>query len=177
MVNDIFFTFFSMELSKLKLNVGALNVNSFNVSTIGIRNSKTFLKVEGATQLKLDIIFLVDCRLKDKQHEVGRMFGLNRNASYKLYVNSNKESRGVAIAIKQNIVHEILETYCTIDQNILLLKARVRGVDVALGAVYGPNANDPECFNNLRRAIETWNIPYIVGGGFQYRAGQRGWRA
>ena len=71
-----------------------------NVSTMNCRNSKTYLKIEGVTSFKHDIIFLCDLRLKDKESEIKKMFGLNRNACYKLYANSSKESRGVAIAIK-----------------------------------------------------------------------------
>jgi len=39
-------------INKLKLEVGAINVNSFNVSTLGNRNSKTELKIEGITSRK-----------------------------------------------------------------------------------------------------------------------------
>jgi len=65
------------------LTVACHNINSFNVSTIGNRNSKSFLKVEGLTQLKADIILVSDCRLKDREGDVSRMLGLNRNCSYK----------------------------------------------------------------------------------------------
>ena len=110
------------------LNIGCINVNSFNISTFHTRNSKTFVKVEGVTQFKHDVLFLIDCRLNDKAMEVKRLFGLNRNASYKLYENSASISRGVAIAIKRNIPHEILEIFCSLDENVLLCKTRIKGV-------------------------------------------------
>jgi len=37
-------------IKDLRLEVGCINVNSFNVSTIGCRNSKTALKVEGVVE-------------------------------------------------------------------------------------------------------------------------------
>ena len=35
------------------------------------------------------------------------MFNLSRNGKYKIYYNSDKESRGVAIAIKASIFHVV----------------------------------------------------------------------
>jgi len=146
--------------------VACHNVNSFNVSTIGNRNSKSFLKIEGITKLKADVILLTDCRLKDKEGEVGRMLGLNRNCSYKFYSNSNRESRGVGIAIKRNIMHEILETFKSEDQNILILKLKLRGEQLVLGVVYGPNESNPEFFIRLKAKINDYGLPYILGGDF-----------
>jgi len=137
-----------------------------NVSTIGTRNSKSFIKVEGVTSFKHDILFLCDVRLKDKELEIKRLFGLNKNDSYKLYTNSSNESRGVAIAIKRKIAHEILEIFRSIDQNILLLKLKIKGVMCTVGSVYGPNENNPLFFENLRASIINWNLPYIIGGDF-----------
>jgi len=141
-------------------------VNSFNVSTLGTRNSKSYLKIEGITFPKHDIIFLCDCRLKEKTNEIKKLFGLNRNSSYKLYTNSDRESRGVAIAIKRNIGHEILDTYSSVDQNVLLCKIKIKNCTLTIGSVYGPNENNPVFFQNLRRQISEWGLPYIVGGDF-----------
>jgi len=151
---------------KISLELGCLNVNSMNVSTLGTRNSKSFLKIEGITQLKHDVLFLCDIRLKGKENDIGRMLGLNRNASYKLYANSDRDSRGVAVAIKRKIVHEIIEIYRSQDQNIILLKTKIKGEVIVLGAVYGPNENNPGFFTNLRETLQTWNLPYIIGGDF-----------
>ena len=111
---------------RLNLSFGVLNVNSFNVSTIGARNAKSYLKIEGATKGKHDVLFIVDCRIKDKCSEISRMMGLNRNASYKTYINSDMDSRGVLIAIKRSIVHEVLDSYYSVDQNVLLLKVKIK---------------------------------------------------
>ena len=152
--------------AKLSLSIGCINVNSMNVSTMGCRNSKTYLKVEGVTSFKHDIIFLCDLRLKDKESEIKKMFGLNRNACYKLYANSSKESRGVAIAIKRSIPQEVIDTYSTLDNNILLLKIRVNGVLCALGSVYGPNENNVNFFVNLKNKLRNWGLPFVIGGDF-----------
>ena len=73
------------------------------MSTISSRNSKTYAKVEGVTHAKRDIIFMSDCRMNNKVDDLKRMFGFNQNASYKVYHNSDRDSRGVAIAIKRHV--------------------------------------------------------------------------
>ena len=95
-------------LKRIEISFGVINVNSFNVSTLGARNSKVYLKIEGITKGKKDVIFITDCRLGTKQNEIERLMGLNKNTSYKLYHNSSKDSRGVAIAIKRSIAHEVI---------------------------------------------------------------------
>jgi len=51
----------TIELADLSLTyVGCINVNSMNASTIGTRNSKTYLKVEGVMSFNHDVIFLSD---------------------------------------------------------------------------------------------------------------------
>ena len=151
---------------KLNLDVGSINVNSMNVSTIGGKNSKTYLKVEGVTSFKHDVIFLCDLRLKDKGNEIKRMFGLNRNACYKFYANSEHESRGVGIAIKSRIPHEVVETFKSADENCLLLKIKINGVLCALGSIYGPNENNENFYLGIKRLLQAWNLPFIVGGDF-----------
>ena len=53
---------------KLNLTISTLNVNSLNVSTLGGKVSKTFVKIEGATgkKAKADILFLCDCRKRER---------------------------------------------------------------------------------------------------------------
>ena len=154
------------DLKSLKLEVGSINVNSFNVSTLGTRNSKTALKIEGVTSKKQDVLLICDCRIGNNEREISKMLGLNRNCSYKAYYNSNMDHRGVLIAIKRNIVHEVLDRFVTIDQNVLLLKVKIKGVCVVLGSIYGPNEQKPEFFRNIRSKLEEWGLPFIIGGDF-----------
>jgi hypothetical protein len=79
--------------ANFNLTFTALNVNSMNVSTLGSRNAKTYVKIEGLTSKKADVIFITDVRAKDKGEELKKMMGLTRNGSYKLYLNSTRESR------------------------------------------------------------------------------------
>ena len=83
-----------MNNGELNRNISTVNVNSFNVFTMGGKVSKTFVKIEGVTGKKADILFLCDCRMGRKAKEVEKMFNLSRNGKYKMYINSNTESRG-----------------------------------------------------------------------------------
>jgi exonuclease III len=89
-----------MSIKNINLSVSAINCNSLNVSTLGTRNSKTYLKIEAVTSKRADVILMSDIRIKDKGENIKKLMGLTRNGSYKMYFNSNKESRGVAIAVK-----------------------------------------------------------------------------
>jgi len=45
------------EFKNFNLRVSSINVNTMNVSTIGTRNAKIFLKIEGITGKRPDVIF------------------------------------------------------------------------------------------------------------------------
>ncbi len=153
--------------SFIELSVSAINCNSMNVSTIGKRNAKTYLKVEGITGKKTDVILISDIRAKDKGEELVKLMGLTRNGSYKLYLNSSKESRGVGIAFKRNIQHEIKDRYIGRgDENVLLLDLEIKGKRITLGVVYGPNGNDQEFFRNIKQKLAQWGNKGVLGGDF-----------
>jgi exonuclease III len=138
-----------------------------NVSTLGMKNAHTYLKVEGITGKKADVILMCDLRLKDKGDEIKRLFGMTRNGSYKLYTNSTRECRGVGIAIKRNIKHEIMNIYYgNGDENLLLLDIKIKEARITLGVVYGPNNTDIAFFNDIKRQINLWGNKCIIGGDF-----------
>ena len=151
---------------KLNLTISTLNVNSLNVSTLGGKVSKTFIKIEGATGKKADILFLCDCRMGRKGKEIEKMFNLSRNGKYKLYYNSDKESRGVAIAIKSSIFHVVNNIYKDVDGNLLMLQIKIQDLDLNLVCVYGPNSNDVEFFRQIRTQCENSGLKTIIGGDF-----------
>ena len=126
----------------LELTITANNINSFNMSTYGGANNKTLVKIEGITGKKSDIILISDCRVGKRGKEVERIFGLSLNGKYKLYQNSDKDSRGVAIAIKGSVYHEILQEWVDRDNNFLIFRVRIQDREILLGSVYGPNNND-----------------------------------
>jgi hypothetical protein len=64
----------NQDIEKLNLVISSLNVNSLNVSTLGLRNSKTLLKIEGITSKRADVILLSDVRVKNSDTEIKRLF-------------------------------------------------------------------------------------------------------
>ena len=91
---------------------------------------------------------------------------ITRNGKYKLYSNSTKESRGVAIAIAGNIYHEVYECIKDEDENFLFLKVKIKGKKLLLRAIYGPNRNDKEFFKDIRVRLENVEEQIIIGGDF-----------
>jgi exonuclease III len=149
----------------LNINILTINVNSFNVSTMDRKNSKTLLKIEGVTGKKPEIILLTDVRAGNRAADLIKMFSLTRHGSYKIYMNSTKDSRGVAIAVKRNIFHEVIDCVKDlIDENYILLKMIYKGVPVTIGCVYGPNGNNPMFFKDIKRQLVRMGGCFIIGG-------------
>jgi exonuclease III len=157
----------NQDVEKLNLVISSLNVNSLNVSTLGLRNSKTLLKIEGITSKRADVIFLSDVRVKNSDTEIKRLFNLTMNGSYKLYLNSTRDVRGVGIAIKRSINHEVKKIVCdTVDENYILLDLIIKGKRIVIGSIYGPNGNNVNFYNILRRDLERLGQAFIIGGDF-----------
>jgi exonuclease III len=155
--------------AKLKIDILSINVNSFNVSTLDTRSSKCLLKIEGITSKKADVIFISDVRAKNKGEELKRLFNMSRNGSYKLYINSTKESRGVAIAIKRGIFHEIHNTIIDREnENYILVDVNFKGHNVVLGSIYGPNSNCPRFFKDIEEHLRRIGGNFIIGGGHEH---------
>jgi exonuclease III len=113
------------------------------------------LKICGITKIKTDIIFLSDVRVSNKSlvsslDELKSSFLSNPYEKYKLFINSSKNKRGVGILIKNSIPVDISEQYGSEDENLLLLRLRIKGTEMILISIYGPNSNNPEFFNNLK---------------------------
>jgi exonuclease III len=151
--------------SRLKIDVMSINVNSFNISTFDSRSSKCLLKIEGVTSKKADVIFISDVRAKDKGEELKKLFCMTRNGSYKLYLNSSRESRGVAIAIKRGIFHEVRGTVLDrVDENYIIMDVNFKGHNLTLGCIYGPNGNNPRFFRDISDHIQRIGGNFIIGG-------------
>ncbi len=52
------------------------------------------------------------------------------------------------------------------DQNIILMKVKIKGKHIILGSIYGPNEQKPEFYGDLRVKIEQWDLPLVLGGNF-----------
>ena len=141
---------------EINLTISAININSFNVSTLGGDSNKTFVKIEGITSKKCDIILIVDTRMGQKVKELEKMMQITRNGKYKLYSNSTRESRGVAIVVKSTLFHEVYELIKDPNENYLILKVKVQGKKIALGVIYGPNRNAVKFYREIQWAPKVY---------------------
>ncbi len=71
--------------------------------------------------------------------------------SYSMHFNSSTNSRGVAVLIRNSLEHEIMERAADPQENILLLKMKIKGRELIIGTVYGPNDNVCENFFEFLR--------------------------
>ncbi len=150
----------SLLWGSLGITFAAQNCNSLNVVS-SIKNQD--LKLSAIIGYKSDVIFLSDTRLNGREGSLCDRLKL----WYKVYFNSSKNSRGVAVLISKQVEHEIIATAADPQENVLLLRLKIRNVEIALGAVYGPNVdhNCADFFGFISNTLNNWhNIPYILGG-------------
>ncbi len=163
-----FFAMSCLDLNNLFLRLSTINVNSMNVSTLGTRNAKTYLKIEGVTGKKPDVIFLCDIRANNRGEDLEKLFRMTRNGNYCLYLNSTKNSRGVGIAVRRAIAHEVKKIVRDVrNENYILLDIELKGKRLTLGSAYGPNENNVNFFRELKTKLgEISTNKWIVGGDF-----------
>jgi exonuclease III len=101
------FAMISESFKNFHLTISAINCNTMNVSTLGNRNSKTYIKIEGLTGKRTDIILFSDVRAGSKAKDIEGLFRMTKNGNYVTYINSTRNSRGVGIAIKKSISHKV----------------------------------------------------------------------
>jgi exonuclease III len=142
------------DFKNFNLRMSAINVNTMNVSTIGTRNAKIYLKIEGITGKRPEVIFMSDVRAANKLKEVEDLFRVTRNGNYVMYFNSSKSARGVGIAIRRKISHKVYQIRRDEgEENYILLDVEIKGKRLTLGSVYGPNENNVNFYRKLKRDI------------------------
>jgi hypothetical protein len=148
-------------LISLGISVAAQNCNSLNVSSIKNQD----LKLSALINYKTDIILLSDIRLNGKHDTVLSKL----NLWYKVYFNSTRNSRGVAVLISNQVEHSVLETSVDPQENALLMKLCIKGKNVVIGSIYGPNDNNClSFFDFINQTIGRWqDCPVILGGGVE----------
>jgi hypothetical protein len=116
---------------------------------------------------KSDVIIITDCRLKGGVEKIRKFFRVGRGIQYDFYANSSKAERGVCIALSRGRDIEVLHEERDLnDENFLLLRCRIETKEFLLGGVYGPNANNVAFYTNLRDRIESYELPFLIGGDF-----------
>ena len=146
------------------------NVNSLNLSTrfqLNNNLNRFDQKLEAILDKKVEIILLQDVRLGPEGDNILRKrLVFNKYGSYDTYTNSTKASRGVAILIKSQLPHKILDVVKCSLENYLILKISFRDSIFLVGSVYGPTVSqDPDFMVNLKRdIISLGNHEFLIGG-------------
>jgi hypothetical protein len=149
------------------LAISAINVNSFNIASYKEGGCKTHEKLVAIMRRNSDFIIMTDCRLKGGVEKVRKILRIGKGTQYDLIANSTKSERGVCIAYNRGRDIEILaEDRDTNDENFLLLKCKIEGKEVVIGGVYGPNVNNVNYYTNLKRRVESYGLPFFLGGDF-----------
>ena len=130
------------------------NVNSLNLSTpfqLSNNLNRFDQKSEAILDKKVEIILLQDVRLGPEGDILRKRLESNKYGSYDTYTNSTKASPGIAILIKSQLPHKILDIVKCSLENYLILKISVRDSIFLVGSVYGPTVSqDPDYKVNLK---------------------------
>ncbi len=82
----------------------------------------------------------------------------------------------MAILFSNRVDHEVIDTVKDTDENILLLRTRINGIEIAIGSIYGPNTeNCDKFFSTIKNTARSWNgfpcIFFFGGGGIGMQQG------
>ncbi len=142
----------------LDVSFSSQNCNSLNVST-SVRNQAA--KIVSILDLVSEIIFLCDIRLNGRHCAISDAL---RN-KYKMYYHSSMNRRGVAILIKNDLDLQVLEEFRDTEENGIILRVRLRGIELLIGSVYGPNTNQFLLYDFLQASLNRWRgLPAVLGG-------------
>jgi exonuclease III len=71
------------------------------------------------------------------------------------------------VLFSKQVQYEIVSSATDIQENILMLRIKIRNVEMVIGAIYGPNLDNNclELFNFVSNTLNEWtNLPIILGG-------------
>jgi exonuclease III len=142
----------------LDVSFSSQNCNSLNVST-SVRNQAA--KIVSILAWVTEIIFLCDIRLNGRHAAISDAL---RN-TYKIYYHSSMNKRGVAVLIKNDLDLQVLEEFRDTEENAIILRVRLRGIELLIGSVYGPNTNQFLLYDFLQVTLNRWRgLPTVLGG-------------
>jgi exonuclease III len=147
--------------------LGIQNFNSINISKPGTTQAK---KIKSTIKDNMDVILISDLRLNStkNKHSVHSLEKQFFNLGYEFIHNSKHSSRGVGILINKKLSLAVQNSWYDANDNYLLIKVNHNGINFIIGAVYGPNHNEPTFFDNLERdllaASDNNQLKIITGG-------------
>jgi exonuclease III len=105
-------------------------------------------KITATLKDECEVIFISDIRLNSDKNKYA-VHDIEKkcyNRGYTILHNSKKSSRGVGILLKTSLNTTIINTIADNNDNYLLIKVTIKGKNLILGAIYGPNLNDLSFF-------------------------------
>ena len=151
----------------LKLTVSCQNCNSLNLTT----NMQSYdIKIVALKSLNTDVILLCDTRLVNNKGVKGAQRLKNscrdaRGRSYDVFVNSNSNSRGVAILVATELSLTAIYTHIDPEENFIFMHTHYLGHDLLLGAIYGPNSTSRDFNRRMSHIISQYSHCKIKIGG------------
>jgi exonuclease III len=150
-----------------EFDIKAINCNSLNVAC----SPENFaLKMDAICNIREDIIFLSDIRLsqisnQQSSHKVSSYFNKSHLGNYIFLYNSTSNKRGVAMLISKKLDPEIQDEYRDQNENILLIRAKIKNKTVILGSIYGPNTTDRGFYREIDNFLcDNPGTSIIIGG-------------
>jgi exonuclease III len=156
---------------KNSLSFSTVNCNSLNTSVSAGNNQ--ILKINSITMLGSDIILLSDTRLSNRNNvscanDVAKLFRTNKFDSYDCLFNSSRNKRGVGILINKKISYVVNARIDDPDENYLAVQLTLKGEEIIVCSIYGPNVQDVSFFNKLTRDIsllkDNRDTPTVIAG-------------
>ena len=149
--------------------IDSQNCNSLNLGTCSKSNpslDKFRIKITSLLKGKPDILLIQDIRLGRNLNILEKEVRCHKSGNYIVFSNSTKSERGVAILFRQSLNYEVLKSFKSSDENVLLLDVKINNFKLTLGSIYGPiQANNKYFFKQLKTKISSiGNSSFIILG-------------
>ena len=146
------------------LSFGCLNLRSCNLTDASGKNC--IEKFTWIIDKRFDIVFLSEVKFHNHYflEKLNNFLALNDKCQYSLVLNSTKCSRGTAILLKTCLNYKINETYKSEDENLTVISLAINDVNITLAAVYAPSNNSSAFFESVKRKVESYDHPFVIGG-------------
>lgn len=143
-------------------SISAFKIASMNVNGI---SSKTKMRemVTYANKKNVAIFALIDTRLSENKQKDFK----NQTCNYDLiHTPAKEQARGVSFLIKKSLPISICEIIRDDrDANFLILKGKLYNETLTIGALYGPNLDDPSFIQYVYSTVRNLNstFEFIIG--------------
>ena len=144
------------------------NMNSLNLSSSQSFYKTTMLdkKIDYVLNKCPDFVLLQDIRLGTKAHIFEDKIRCTKYGNFHAFLNSSKDSRGVAILINSKVNYVVHNCYKSMDENYLIMDLSVDNFRFTLCSVYGPRyCENNAFFDGLRSSIRDFkNKNFLIMG-------------